>query len=81
MWTDAIEGRSLYKPIEVHWSQVPGRDENLKQETIRNTSEEQFRQEFECIDGDTIVEIYDKKTKEEYRVRIRDLYDTMNLNS
>jgi hypothetical protein len=47
MWTDAIEGRSTYKPLEVHWSMVPGRDQAWKDETIRNTSEEQFRQEFE----------------------------------
>lgn len=47
MWVDAIEGRSTYKPLEVHWSMVPGRDEEWKNETIRNTSEEQFRQEFE----------------------------------
>ena len=81
MWTDAIEGRSTYKTVEVHWSMVPGRDQAWKEETIRNTSEEQFRQEFECVDGDTIVEIYDKKTKEEYRVRIKDLYDLMSSNS
>ena len=47
MWTDAIEGRSTYKPDEVHWSMVPGRDQAWKEETIRNTSEEQFRVEFE----------------------------------
>ena len=47
MWTDAVEKRSYYKPIEVHWSMVPGRDEKWREETIRNTSEEQFRQEFE----------------------------------
>jgi hypothetical protein len=47
MWTDAIEGRSTYKPVEVHWSMVPGRDQAWKEETIRNTSEEQFRVEFE----------------------------------
>lgn len=47
MWTDAIEGRSTYKPLEVHWSMVPGRDVKWKEETIRNTSEEQFRVEFE----------------------------------
>lgn len=47
MWTDAVEKRSLYKAIEVHWSMVPGRDEKWREETIRNTSEEQFRQEFE----------------------------------
>ena len=47
MWIDASEGRSTYKPLEIHWSMVPGRDEAWKEETIRNTSEEQFRQEFE----------------------------------
>ena len=47
MWVDASEGRSTYKPLEVHWSMVPGRDQAWKDETIRNTSEEQFRQEFE----------------------------------
>ena len=48
IWTDSEEGKNNYKRIDVHWSQVPGRDEKWKQETIRNTSEEQFRVEFEC---------------------------------
>ena len=48
MWIDAEEGRSDYKTIEVHWSMVPGRDEAWREQTVRNTSEEQFRQEFEC---------------------------------
>ena len=48
MWVDAEEKRNSYSPIEVHWSQVPGRNEKWKQETIKNTSELQFQQEFEC---------------------------------
>ena len=48
MWIDAEEGRSSYVPIDVHWSEVPGRDEAWKQETIKNTSEQQFSQEFDC---------------------------------
>jgi len=48
MWMDAIGRKNGYKPFEIHWSMVPGRDEKWKEETIRNTSEEQFRQEFEC---------------------------------
>lgn len=48
MWIDAEEKNSQYVPIEVHWSEVPGRTEKWKKETIANTSEEQFRQEFEC---------------------------------
>jgi hypothetical protein len=48
MWMDAEEKRSSYIPIEVHWSEVPGRDQAWKEETIRNTSESQFNTEFEC---------------------------------
>jgi hypothetical protein len=47
-WTDAVNKRNSYIPIEVHWSDVPGRDEKWKAQTIANTSEEQFRTEFEC---------------------------------
>ena len=48
MWIEAEEGRNDYVPIDVHWSEMPGRDEKWKRETIRNTSEVQFTQEFEC---------------------------------
>ena len=48
LWTDAEEKRNSYIPIEVHWSEVPGRDEKWRKETIANTSEQQFQTEFEC---------------------------------
>jgi hypothetical protein len=47
LWMDSINGKNGYKNFEIHWSMVPGRDEAWKEETIRNTSERQFRQEFE----------------------------------
>jgi len=47
-WCDAVDKKNDYNPIEVHWSEVPGRDQKWKEETIRNTSKEQFAQEFEC---------------------------------
>ena len=47
IWTDAVNKKNNYVPFEVHWSMVPGRDDVWKEETIRNTSEHQFRQEFE----------------------------------
>ena len=47
LWMDSIEGRNNYKNFEIHWSMVPGRDDAWKEETIRNTSERQFAQEFE----------------------------------
>ena len=48
LWTDAETKKNTYVPIEVHWSEVPGRDEKWKKETISNTSETQFAKEFEC---------------------------------
>ena len=48
LWTDAKSKKNDYIPVEVHWSEVPGRDEVWKEETIRNTSQGQFNSEFEC---------------------------------
>jgi len=48
MWHDAERGKNEYVPTDVHWSEVPGRDENWKIQTIANTSEQQFKVEFEC---------------------------------
>ena len=47
-WHDAERGENEYVPTEVHWSEVPGRDAVWKEQTIKNTSESQFRVEFEC---------------------------------
>ena len=47
-WHDAERGKNEYVPTDVHWSQVPGRDDAWKKQTIANTSEQQFKIEFEC---------------------------------
>jgi hypothetical protein len=48
MWHDAEKGKNEYVPTDVHWSQVPGRDDVWREQTIANTSEQQFKVEFEC---------------------------------
>jgi len=48
MWHDSERGKNDYIPTDVHWSEVPGRDEVWKEQTIANTSEQQFKVEFEC---------------------------------
>jgi len=48
MWHDAEASKNEYIPTDVHWSEVPGRDEKWRQQTIANTSEAQFKVEFEC---------------------------------
>ena len=46
LWEGATNGTNEFKPFRVDWWDVPGRDESWKQETISNTSELQFEQEF-----------------------------------
>ncbi len=48
LWHDAEKDKNEYIPTDVHWSEVPGRDEKWKRQTIANTSEQQFKIEFEC---------------------------------
>ena len=48
LWHDAEKDKNEYVPTDVHWSEVPGRDEKWKKQTIANTSEQQFKIEFEC---------------------------------
>lgn len=55
MVMEAREGRSSFKLTQIDWFAVPGRDEEWKQQQIANTSEDQFRQEFECVSGDTLI--------------------------
>ena len=58
IWTGAVQGVNEYKPFRVDWWDVPGRDEKWKRQTIANTSQLQFDQEFGNTffgTGDTLI--------------------------
>jgi hypothetical protein len=46
LWEGAVQSTNEFKPFRVDWWDVPGRDEEWKRQTISNTSELQFQQEF-----------------------------------
>ncbi len=46
LWEGATNGTNEFFPFRVDWWDVPGRDEKWKEETVANTSELQFEQEF-----------------------------------
>lgn len=45
-WTDAVSKNNQFIPVEAHWSQVPGRDQEWYESQIANMGEEKFIQEF-----------------------------------
>ena len=58
IWEGAVQGINEFKSFRVDWNDVPGRDEQWKEETIANTSQLQFDQEFGNTffgTGDTLV--------------------------
>ena len=46
LWEGAVQNTNDFKPFRVDWWDVPGRDDEWKRQTIANTSELQFDQEF-----------------------------------
>lgn len=46
IWEGAVQKTNEYKSFRVDWWDVPGRDQIWKEETINNTSQLQFDQEF-----------------------------------
>ena len=58
IWEGAIQGINEFKSFRVDWFDVPGRDEEWKSQTIANTSQLQFDQEFGNTffgTGDTLI--------------------------
>ena len=46
IYESAVQEQSEYKNFLINWFDVPGRDEEWKKQTIANTSETQFEQEY-----------------------------------
>ena len=58
IWEGAVQGINEFSSFRVDWWDVPGRDDEWKQQTIANTSQLQFAQEFSNTffrTGDTLV--------------------------
>ena len=66
IWEGAVQKVNEYKPFRVDWWDVPGRDDKWKAQTIANTSQLQFDQEFgntffgtgnTLIEGQTLLDL------------------------
>jgi len=58
IWEGAVQGVNEFKSFRVDWWDVPGRDEEWKKQTVANTSQLQFDQEFGNTffgTGDTLI--------------------------
>ena len=80
IWQSAIQKTNQFVAFRVDWWDVPGRDEKWKLETISNTSQLQFDQEFgNCLKSCSEITI---RTNDSVAViTIGDLYDCIRRGS
>ena len=58
LYQSSLQPKSAWKAMKITWDQVPGRDEKWKQDTMQSLSDPStFYREFECVAGDTVIEI------------------------
>src|SRR6056300_1331134 len=77
IWEGATQGINEFNPFRVDWWDVPGRDEGWKKQTVANTSQLQFDQEFgNCLKNYSQITICINNII--YDIQIGDLYAAIN---
>jgi len=80
IYEGALQSTNEFKPFRVDWWDVPGRDEEWKKQTISNTSELQFQQEFgNCLKSNSQITICINNSIAE--ITIGDLYECIQRGS
>jgi phage FluMu gp28-like protein len=80
IYEGALQSTNEFKPFRVDWWDVPGRDEEWKKQTISNTSELQFQQEFgNCLKSNSQITICINNSIAE--ITIGDLYECIRRGS
>lgn len=64
--------------IEVKWDEHPDRDEKYKKMMIGKIGQQKWYQEYECIDGDQIVTVYDSVLKKDMDISLKDFHELLN---
>ena len=75
-WAKSVrqEKQNNFFPIRVGWWEVPGRDDEWKEEIIADIGPIRFAQEFQCLKHQTIVNIRDTETKIEKKIKIGEFF-------
>lgn len=79
MWDRAEKKKSEFVPIEIKWNDVPGRDDAWRKQQIANIGIESWRQEFECVTGETIITVRNIETGEIENIEIEELFQRMQI--
>lgn len=77
LYSQAERKENEFMHFRSTWKDVPGRDDKWAEKQRRNLGNKKFTQEYACVDGNTLIKIFDKVTKEEKTIKIKDLYNSL----
>lgn len=77
LWVDAVNKRNDFVTVEGHWSENPKRTQQWADEQRRKLGEVKYRQEIECITGETEITVRDKETGKIFTISIENLYNQL----
>jgi hypothetical protein len=79
IYSGAERNENGWKAENIHWTEVPGRDEIWKHKAIADLgSIEAFEQEYgNCVSGNTIITLKNKETNEIFDISIEELYNIL----
>lgn len=87
MWFTAI-GKEVHErddeafiPLHVKWDQPPGRDAKFRRMMIDKLGERKWEQEFECVSGDTLITVRDKRNSNIETITISELRMRIYINN
>jgi hypothetical protein len=76
IWRGAETKSNGFSSLLVPWNIVPGRDEAFKQQEIGKIGKLKWEQEYECLRGDSMVEVL-VNDSEVIKISIKELYERL----
>ena len=77
LYTHAERGENEFHPFKSTWRDVPGRDMQWAKNQQANLGKKKWLQEFECVEGSSLVKVFDKLKQEEKIMTIQELYEKL----
>lgn len=78
---ELLNSPEAFQPLHIKWNQPPGRDEAFKKQFVDKLGDRKWRQEFECVAGDTLVTVRNKITGIVEKIPISDLRMRILINN
>lgn len=80
-WMEATAGINGFTPFQVHYYDIPGRDDQWLEDQKKLLGEVKFNQEVMCVAGETIVTVRDKFTGQIITTSIEEIYAYLELEN